>query len=569
MKSFQLTTDNQEAAQPAKRFSAVYVYLRFSSDGQADGFSFERQRLAANKSLAAMALPSDIPVHWLEDPGFSAFTGRHARSGELGRFIKSVESGAIKDGLFMCERVSRASRQGSLKLLSMLNLLLDSGFTIKFLEEASAFDKDNLPDFLGTLMAIHADIAYQESKAKSDFARANWDKRRRLAAESGVPFTSECPNWLKVENGRYVPIPERVEAIREIYVRARDGFGISKLVRFANKNQLPVPGKGATWHTSLVNRVLSNQALIGRFQPRKVVQGKRVPFGKPIENYYPVVLDVDLFMAVQSLRAKAAAFPSRRDDNNYNYLMGIAKCECGGSWRRMNKNSGVQAGYALYSCSNRVRGTTNCPNVPARDFDLQFIAFACDKIPAMLMAGEDPTRNRREAIAEELEAGSKQLASLVAFASKNPDLADDTAAAMRDIKLRCEDLAEELRKLDRQQPPPDGFSFDEGIEVFIPAYLDRYPDDSDEANDAFRARALFASRVRASVAAVTVDADRMHYTVELKNGESSVEELGTEGGFAPAEQCVDEDERDEVLKSLVQVRKRGLAVARRMSNGSP
>ena len=113
MKTFQLATDVQEAAQPAKRFSAVYVYLRFSSDGQADGFSFERQRLAANKSLAAMALPSDIPVHWLEDPGFSAFTGRHARSGELGRFIKSVESGAIKDGLFMCERVAVARRMSN------------------------------------------------------------------------------------------------------------------------------------------------------------------------------------------------------------------------------------------------------------------------------------------------------------------------------------------------------------------------------------------------------------------------------------------------------------------------
>lgn len=569
MKTFQLATDVQEAAQPAKRFSAVYVYLRFSSDGQADGFSFERQRLAANKSLEAMALPSDIPVHWLEDPGFSAFTGRHARSGELGRFIKRVESGDIRDGLFMCERVSRASRQGSLKLLSMLNLLLEGGFTIRFLEEASSFDKDNLPDFLGTMMAIHADIAHQESKAKSDFARANWDKRRRLAAESGVPFTSECPNWLKVENGKYVPISERVAAIREIYAKARDGFGISKLVRFANEGRLPVPGKGTTWHTSLVNRVLSNPALIGRFQPRKTVQGKRVPLGKPIENYYPAVLDVDLFMAVQSLRAKAAVFPKRRDDNNYNYLMGIAQCECGGSWRRMNKNSGVQAGYALYSCSNRVRGATKCPNVPARVFDLQFIAFACEKIPALLMAGEDPTGNRREAISGELDAGSKQLASLVAFVAKNPDLAEDTAAAMREIKQRCADLAEELHQLERQQPPPDGFSFDEGIEVLIPAYLDRYPDGSDEASDAFRARALFATRVRASVAAVTVAVDRLSYTVRLKTGQTIVEELEPEGEFGPAEQYLDDDERDEVLNNLGQVRKRGLAIARRMSNGSP
>lgn len=551
---------------PAQAFSAVFVYLRFSSDGQADGYSFERQRRAAQDRLNRWSLPSDIQVEWLEDPGFSAYTGRHARRGQLGRFIHRVQSGELKNGLFICERVSRASRQGSLALLSMLNILLENGFTIQFLEETDSFDRHHLPAFLGTQLAIYADIAHMESKAKSEFSKANWDKRRRLAAEQGEAFTSECPNWLTVVGGKYEPIPERVAAIRTIYALARDGWGISRLVRYANQNSLPVPGKGTSWHTSLVNRVLSNAALVGRFQPHRNVDGKRVPFGDAIENYYPVVLDVDLFSAVQSQRAKAASFPKRRDDNNYNYLMGLAKCSCGGSWRRMNKNSGAQAGYALYSCSNRVRGESQCPNVSAKAFDFQFVSFACDNVPALLQAGGDPTRDRREAIHGDLQAVAKRLNALLTFAEDFPDLATETAGKMRALIEKRTTLEAELVQLQTQEPPPEGFTFDQGVEVFLPAYLDFYPGESAEAKDAFRARALFASRIRDAVASVTVAEDRKSYAVQLKNGMVVQKELEPSLEFAPAEQCLEEHERDAALTELAQSRQLGLAVVRLMGN---
>lgn len=125
---------------PAQAFSTVIVYLRFSSDGQADGYSFERQRRAAQERLSRWKLPEGTPVEWLEDAGYSAYTGKHTRSGQLGKFVQRVQSGELKNGLFICERVSRASRQGSLALLSMLNVLLQNGFTIQFLEETESFD---------------------------------------------------------------------------------------------------------------------------------------------------------------------------------------------------------------------------------------------------------------------------------------------------------------------------------------------------------------------------------------------------------------------------------------------
>jgi recombinase len=143
-----------------------------------------------------------------------------------------------------------------------------------------------------------------------------------------------------------------VASIREVLGLARDGWGVSRIVRYANKSNLPVPGKKRTWHLSLINRLFANKALIGEFQPYHDAPEGRVPQGEPIPGFFPVVVDKDLFYSVQSLRGKAVKFPKRRDGNNFNYLMGLAMCECGGSWRRMNKACGTQEGYALYGCSN-------------------------------------------------------------------------------------------------------------------------------------------------------------------------------------------------------------------------
>ena len=244
------------------------------------------------------------------------------------------------------------------------------------------------------------------------------------------------PELAWVVDGRYVPVPERVAAIRTLYALARDGWGISKLVRYANENALAAPGKKGTWHTSLVNRVLANWALVGRFQPHQDVDGQRVPLGEPIDDFYPVVIDADLFRAVQGQRAKAAAFPKRRDDNNFNFLMGIAKCACGGAWRRMNKNSGAQAGYALYSCSNRVR-ITKCPNVSAKAFDFQFVSFACEAIPSMLAAGGNPAQDRRESIEVQLAELDARREKVLTFIEQNGDLEAAVGARLRVIVAEC------------------------------------------------------------------------------------------------------------------------------------
>lgn len=548
---------------PGKHFTSVHVYLRFSSDGQADGYSFDRQREAAVTRLQAFGVP-DTAVEWIEDPGLSAYKGRHLKTGELGKFLARIRSGALRDGLFICESVSRASRQGALVLLTMLKELLDAGFTVQFLDQTEAFDKDTMPRFLVIQLSLFADLAHEESRIKSEYAKKSWSKRRATARDNpGQVFSAECPLWLRVADNKYVLMPERVASIYELFTLARDGWGISRLVRHANSAKLVAPGKTGTWHTSLIKRVLSNRALIGEFQPHEVVNGVRTPSGGVITDFFPVAIDPDLFHTVQGLRAKAAKFPKRRDGNNFNYLLGLGQCECGGSWRRMNKNSGAQEGYALYGCSNRVRSTTDCPNINARAFDFQFVSFACETIPEMLASGDNPTLDRKRSLEAQLGEVVKRKNSVLAFVEEHFDLAAEFAERLRALVEEQQKISKELNDISIQATPPPGFSFGEVVGVFLPSYLDVFDPDSLEHADAFRARALFRVRIMESVAKVLVAKDRRSLTLRLKNGAETTLQLDPDIKFSRVNNELESVELEELRQSRQQL----LSISRQMNNG--
>jgi hypothetical protein len=500
-------------------YSIIFVYLRYSSDGQADGLSFERQRAAAESYLASIGIDKNAPeVVWVEDPGFSAFHGEHLRAGQLGKIVAQVRSRKVTGGMLVCETVSRASRQGSFALLPLIQDFLNADFTIKLLDGPEAFNRNNVPKFLGTMLALQADLAHAESLAKSEYSIANWAKRREQARTNGTAFTSECPRWLRVVDDNYVPIRECVESVVKVFQLALNGWGVTRIVSYANKNSWVAPAKKPGWHLSLVNRLLQNKALLGEFQPYQRVNGKRVPLGDPIAEYYPAVIDADLFYAVQGIRSKAAQFPRRRDENNYNYLLGLATCECGASWRRINKNSGKQAGYAVYACSNRVRHVTDCPYMPARKFDNVFVGAACEQIPALLATdGQSDIEKERLAIDAQLQDLHKRRESLVRFIEANADLEMELGDKLRSLVYERRELEARRAQLTVHEVPQD-FSFGEAVAVFLPAFLDIYDANSPDGEAAFRSRALFRARLIEAVQAVEVARDRKSFTVKLKNG---------------------------------------------------
>ncbi|WP_348745709.1 recombinase family protein [uncultured Herbaspirillum sp.] len=527
--------------------------MRFSSDAQSDGNSFARQRSLAQAYLDKN-MPADIEVEWIEDPATSAFNGENLESGALGKLLNRVREKTVTDGLLIFEAVDRASRQGGMSLMAMLNELLDAGLSLCFLDlyDQRPFDKHEKPDMLGTYLSLKADLARLESMRKSRFSKDNWRRKRDLARKSKVPFTAECPMWLSVEGDVYKPQMELVDSIRKVFELAQMGWGISRIVRYANGETWPAPAKGTKWHLSLVRRLFENRALIGEFQPYRGRRKNRQVDGDPIQDFYPVVVEPSTFYAVSAIRKKASPFPNRRDVNNYNYLLGLGKCECGGTWRRLNKNSGKQLGYAQYSCSNRQLGVTRCANLPARKFDMQFIGIACEKIPELLKVVDGTLEAKKTVIQGKLENVGARI-------SRWLDLYDAAGTNIADILPRLEaaqterdQLVSQLDELEKSAPPPGDFDFGDAISAYLPAFLNVYHDElAEESKLAFDARALFRTRILASVESVQVAQSRKNMVVRLRNGISFTEPLeDDEDGFTDTSDFSDGELHDQKAQTL-------------------
>lgn len=75
--------------------TAVYAYIRYSSERQSGGDSVERQTQAINAYCAANGL---TVTEWVRDLAKSAYSGSNRKTGQLSRFLARVVAGDIAPG---------------------------------------------------------------------------------------------------------------------------------------------------------------------------------------------------------------------------------------------------------------------------------------------------------------------------------------------------------------------------------------------------------------------------------------------------------------------------------------
>lgn len=351
----------------------AYSYVRFSTTRQELGDSERRQVELAETYCRKKGLTLH-PVHY-KDLGVSAFKRKNLEKGALAAFIKAVHDGKIAKGSYLVieqfDRLSRADVDMALKLLLDL---IHSGITVITLVDEIHWDRERVKDVTQLILAIvFMSRANNESAAKADRLSSAWTQKKKLAAESGKIMTRECPNWLTVNNDKsaFVVLEDRAESVRKVFEMRIGGHGAVAIVNRANREQWPVPGKGDTWHTSLVGRLLHNRAVLGEYQPHEIgdEEGSRVAVGAPILGYYPAVLAEQIFLRAQAVNERKGEFPGRRDVSYRNWLQGLLKCTCGHSFVRKNKQSAKQPGYARYYCTARNRGVTDCPSCGATEIE--------------------------------------------------------------------------------------------------------------------------------------------------------------------------------------------------------
>jgi DNA invertase Pin-like site-specific DNA recombinase len=288
---------SRHGAYPVKAF----LYLRFSSKKQQDGDSIRRQTEWGKAWCQRKKISLDEALT-LSDLGVSAFRGKHRKEGGLSIFLDACKRGRVARGSYLIvENLDRLSREHPLHALDLVReLLIDYGIRLVTIHP----EKEYLPDMdVGDSMLMTAELArsHSESKAKSVRSKANWQhKRERIGSEL---LTTKVPRWLEVKDGVIVPNDEKVKTVQLIFDMSRKGFGFHSIAQRLNgdgKKPIVQPiGDARFWHQSYIEKLLKNRAVIGEIQPRAIEKGERVPVGKPIQNYFPVVIRPEIFAAVQ------------------------------------------------------------------------------------------------------------------------------------------------------------------------------------------------------------------------------------------------------------------------------
>jgi hypothetical protein len=150
---------------------------------------------------------------------------------------------------------------------------------------------------------------------------------------------TNCPAWLKLSEDRtyFVLLPDRADVVRKIFALSAGGLGGYTIANQLNASGVPAFGPSDIWDQSTIHNMLTNRATIGEHQPkiyesakgRPAVQRDRkgLPVGDVVPNYYPAVVDEDLFnRAQQARRENLVSRRGRKGSLITNLFGGIPTC---------------------------------------------------------------------------------------------------------------------------------------------------------------------------------------------------------------------------------------------------
>ena len=361
-----------EAASAAPQRPKAYSYTRFSTPAQAEGDSARRQIDKARAYADTHGLQLDMDLTF-EDLGVSAYRGANVETGRLGEFLKAVEDGLIPRASFLLvESLDRISRNKPRKAFRLLELICEAGVTVVTTADGRRYDEATLDDDPMALMyALMVAIrANEESERKADRVGNAYNEKRKAAAEgadNGTPFTRMLPAWIEFreDTKSHAAISERAKVVETIFRMAGEGLGQHAIAQRLNAEGVPTFGgrgkqrKADAWHRSYIKKLLTNSAVVGTFTPhqkRTDTQGKRkrVPLD-PIEDYFPAVIDRDLFERVASSARASAPRGRNATAEPKSIFAGLLRCaHCGGTVTRMVK--GPDNVYLICSRANRKLG---------------------------------------------------------------------------------------------------------------------------------------------------------------------------------------------------------------------
>jgi DNA invertase Pin-like site-specific DNA recombinase len=358
----------------------AYSYIRMSTEVQLRGDSLRRQ-LELSKNYATkhgLELVDHIDGKSLHDIGISGYRGRNSSVGALSVFMDAVKSGKIEKGSYLLiESLDRLSRESIAPALNRFMTMINDGLVIVTLIDGAVYSEESVNANPGMLFLSMGTMirANDESAMKSMRLAAAWENKRKLI--SIRPITSVVPAWVifNKKSNKLDLIQHKADVVKKIFELCSNSLGIQGIVKYLNENKVPVFGRSKIWGKSYVAKIINNRAVLGEYMPHILKDGKRVPQGSVIFNYYPAVISEQVFInAHAAMERRKTTTRGRKGPNFGNIFTGLMFCKhCGEKMQYRDRGDTNKGGQYLV-CKNKLSGI-DCESPEWKVDELEALIF--------------------------------------------------------------------------------------------------------------------------------------------------------------------------------------------------
>lgn len=405
--------------------TVAYPYNRMSNATQRHGASLPRQQENAARYATEKGYILNTTLS-LNDIGVSGYRGKNATEGALSCFLEAVRTGKIARGsVLLIEHLDRLSRNDVPTALELFLSLLRAGIRIATISDRMEYSHESVAENPMQLMIsiVYMIRANEESRTKANRVADAWERRRKRAVDDGAPITKKCPAWLEVVEGEYRTREDRVKIVIEVMERLANGEGQHRIASDLTKRNVKPWGGAKIWHTSYLQLLATNRALIGDCQLYRG-DGKehRIPVGEPLPDYFPHIISKDLFYRVQAARnaRRVHKLVGRQGDRITNLFQGLVYDNLSG--RRCTYSNHGKWQYIAPQMKAKTQKAW-----PYAHFEKTFLTH-CRMIDwNELFAGSTKeavtlTRTKLESLRAEVSQFDTQIARLVEIVAESPDV---------------------------------------------------------------------------------------------------------------------------------------------------
>lgn len=331
--------------------------LRFSSQEQIKGKSVERQ-IAQRDLICQRRGITLVEIYGSMTKAVSARKGLQRTKGDLKRLFDDLGT-KIKPGEYLLvENLDRLSREDPRKAWKHFDAIIEEGVIVITTHNDREYSADLIkrqPWLMHELLG-EMQRAYSENELKSTRIGDARERRRREASITGIKLSGHCPGWLEpIRDGKNVVgfkhNEGRVLTVKRIFALAVEGMGAWSIAKTLNaEGHAPFSTQSSRtlrersgkkteelWRSAIVSKIITGKAVLGHYEPKKLVEGKLVETDI-IEGYYgDPVIETSVWLRANAARQgkdQSGASRKKRGKVAANLFNTVTVCdECAGPMR--------------------------------------------------------------------------------------------------------------------------------------------------------------------------------------------------------------------------------------------